>query len=176
MLYADVSLARQLELAEAYGNRAFVAMRAQVAPERGATWLAVRGAYAMYDGPESPRTQTFGLGLFEEVTASHLQELEAFFLARNAPVLHEISPLAAPSLMPLLSERGYQPLEYSNVLFQSLAANFYSEEQNNSIAHIRIIHSGTGGRIMGTHSGERLECRSTGVSRFYIRFWPGQRP
>ncbi|HEX8658432.1 MAG TPA: hypothetical protein VF690_12890, partial [Hymenobacter sp.] len=64
MLYADLSLARKLERAEARGNAGFVEVRARVAPEVGAQWIEVAGAYAMFDGPDSCLTQTFGLGLF----------------------------------------------------------------------------------------------------------------
>ncbi|GAA4352861.1 GNAT family N-acetyltransferase [Hymenobacter saemangeumensis] len=122
MLYADLSLAQKLERTEARGNAAFVETRARLLPESGACWREVAGAYAMFDGPDSPLTQTFGLGVFEEVTAGHLQELEAFFQERGAPVLHEVSPLAAPSLLPLLTARGYQPIEYTTLLFQSISA------------------------------------------------------
>jgi GNAT superfamily N-acetyltransferase len=121
MLHADLSLARKLERAEARGNAGFVEVRARVAPEVGAQWIEVAGAYAMFDGPDSFLTQTFGLGLFEDVTPAHLDELESFFRERQAPVLHEISPLASPGLLPLLTGRGYQPLEYTTVLYKALA-------------------------------------------------------
>ena len=91
-LYAGTSLTRQLELAEAHNNLAFVETQAQVDPEHGVAWLEVAGAYAMFNGPDSPLTQIFGLRVFEEVKAAHLAELESLLLARNAPMLHEVSP------------------------------------------------------------------------------------
>jgi hypothetical protein len=42
-----------------------VEARAQVAPDVGACWTEIAGAYVMFDGPASPCTQTFGLGLFQ---------------------------------------------------------------------------------------------------------------
>ena len=122
-IYADKDLSRKLERTEARANADFVETRARLYPESGATWIEVAGAYAMFDGVESPLTQTFGLGLFDEITNVQMHRLESFFTERGAPVLHEISPLADPSLLPLLSERGYHPIEFSNVMFRPLDAD-----------------------------------------------------
>lgn len=107
MIYSDKTLSQKLERAEARSNASFVESRACITPEVGATWIEVGGAYAMFDGVESPCTQTFGLGMFDEITSEHLDEIEAFFKQRGAPVFHEVSPMADPSLTPLLNERGY---------------------------------------------------------------------
>jgi hypothetical protein len=61
--FADLALARRLERAEAKSNARFVELRAGLDPGRGACWIEVCGTYAMYDGPSSPVTQTFGLGI-----------------------------------------------------------------------------------------------------------------
>ena len=66
--FADIDLARRLERAEAQGNVNFVEARAAAFPDRGATWLEVAGTYAMFDGVDSPVTQTFGLGVYEPMT------------------------------------------------------------------------------------------------------------
>ncbi|TYZ14360.1 GNAT family N-acetyltransferase [Hymenobacter lutimineralis] len=120
MLYSDRTLAQRLERTEGASNAAFVEARARLQPDSGAQWREVGGAYAMFDGPDSPLTQTFGLGLFAEAEAEHLAELEEFFLERGAPVFHEISPLADASLLALLNQRGYQPIEYTSVLYLPL--------------------------------------------------------
>jgi hypothetical protein len=91
----------------------------------------------MFDGVESPCTQTFGLGMFDEITSEHLDEIEAFFKQRGAPVFHEVSPMADPSLTPLLNERGYQPIELSTVLFREIGAVEF--EQKNSQITTRVI-------------------------------------
>ncbi|HEX2076350.1 MAG TPA: GNAT family N-acetyltransferase [Longimicrobium sp.] len=117
----DLSLARRLERTEASANAAFVATRARVQPESGATWTEVAGAYAMFDGVGSPLTQTFGLGLFADAGEAELDALEAFFHQRGAGVDHEISPLAAPALLPHLNARGYLPIELTSVLFRPVA-------------------------------------------------------
>ncbi|MCR5886624.1 GNAT family N-acetyltransferase [Hymenobacter sp. J193] len=122
MLYSDFTLSQRLERTEGRSNAAFVETRTRLQPASGATWCEVAGATAMFDGPDSPLTQTFGLGMFGEVTPSDLTALESFFQERGAPVLHEVSPLADATLLPLLTQRGYQPLEYTSVLYQPLSA------------------------------------------------------
>jgi len=116
--FADLDLARRLERTEARANAAFVDSRARLQPDSGACWIAVAGAYAMFDGVDSPLTQTFGLGVFESISDAHLDELEAFFTERGSDTFHEVSPLAGPELLARLAERGYRPIEVSNVLYR----------------------------------------------------------
>jgi len=78
------------------------------------------GAYAVFDGINSPATQTFGLGLFEELPPASLDRIERFFLDRAAPVLHEVSPLVGVATLGLLCARQYKPFEISSVLYQQL--------------------------------------------------------
>jgi len=118
--FADVALARRLERAEATSNARAVDARARVSPESGAAWIEVAGAFAMFDGPASPITQTFGLGIFQLPTIAELEAIESFYGARGAPVLHEISPLADPALVPMLCERGYQPFEFTSVMYRPI--------------------------------------------------------
>jgi GNAT superfamily N-acetyltransferase len=119
--FSDLDLARRLEHAEARANAAFVDARAALEPHLGATWIEVAGALAMFDGPTSPVTQTFGLGLFEPVDARHLDRIESFFDDRGAPVCHEISPLAGVVLMRALGDRGYHPVELTSVMCRPIA-------------------------------------------------------
>ncbi len=118
----DLSLARRLERAEGHTNARFVESRARIAPDVGATWREVGGAYAMFDGVGSPLTQTFGLGLFEPVTDAVLDELEHFFFSRGADAFHEVSPLADGSALERLNGRGYRPCEFTAVTFQRIEA------------------------------------------------------
>lgn len=119
-IFSDLSLARRLERAEGRANAEFAEARAVVEPEVGACWTEVAGCYALFDGPESFITQTFGLGLFETPTAADFERLEAFFKERGAPVYHEVSPLADPATFMLLNERGYEPFEFTSVMFRPL--------------------------------------------------------
>jgi hypothetical protein len=111
-----------LERAEGTAGARFVEARARAAPETGATWIEAAGAYAMYDGPLSPVTQTFGLGIFQTPQAEDFERIEAFFRDRGAPVFHEVSPVADKALLVMLTERGYRPVELTTILFQTLPA------------------------------------------------------
>lgn len=137
--FSDKSLSQKLERAEARANRDFVETRARIEPESGAEWIEVAGAYAMFDGIESPLTQTFGLGVFDDIGAAEMETIEAFFKKRGAPVFHEVSPLADAAIMGLLNERGYQPVELTSVMFQPISGAETIDVPANSRIETRII-------------------------------------
>jgi hypothetical protein len=140
--FADLDLARRLERTEARSNAGFIEARAKAFPDVGAEWIEVAGTYAMFDGAGSPVTQTFGLGMFEPVTAEDLEKLEQFFLERGADTFHEVCPLADPSTFALLSERGYKPIEFSNVLYQPITADLRLDAPRNEQIQVRLIGDG----------------------------------
>jgi GNAT superfamily N-acetyltransferase len=72
----------------------------------------------MFDGPASPITQTFGLGMFEPPTAADFATMEEFFATRGAPTYHEVTPLADPAALSLLNARGYEPFEFTSVMYR----------------------------------------------------------
>lgn len=137
--FADLTLARLLERAEAEASARFVEARARVMPERGAVWTEIAGTYAMFDGPASPVTQTFGFGLFAPASAEYLDQLERFFRDRGSPVFHEISPLADAAHTSLLAGRGYQPFEFTSVVYRPVGRDV-AIAANPAIA-VRIIAS-----------------------------------
>ena len=118
---SDLPLARRLERTEATANAHFVEARARAFPQSGAQWIEVAGAYAMFDAVQSPCTQTFGLALFQMPTPADMDQMEAFFRDRHAPILHEVSPLADPAILPLLASRNYHPVELTTVMFLPIA-------------------------------------------------------
>ncbi len=121
-MFADFELSARLEQAEGASCTSFVHARAIIQPEVGATSIRVAGAYVVYDGPSSPVTQTFGLGMFGPVTARDLDRIEAFFKQKQAPVFHEVSPHAGVEFFATLVERGYRPVELTSVMYRSLDA------------------------------------------------------
>src|ERR1700675_4614832 len=118
MPFSDLALAQRLERAEGHACLKFAEARRRLFPESGAEWMECGGAYAVFDGIDSPVTQTFGLGIFEELSEAALDTIEMFFLDRGAPVLHEVSPLAGVAALDLLCARRYRPIEISNVLYR----------------------------------------------------------
>ena len=114
----DIGLAQRLESTEAAANIAFVEARAMLDAAVGAAHTRVGGVAAMFDGPESPLTQTFGLGVFGRLEVPEYEKLENFFSSRSASVHHEVSPLAEPDTLVQLNTRGYSPVEMSTVLIR----------------------------------------------------------
>jgi Acetyltransferase (GNAT) family len=140
--FSDLNLSRRLELSEARSNVDYVEARANLFPESRAEWIEVAGAYAIFDGEKSPLTQTFGLGIFDPVTTAEMEEIEEFFRLREAPVFHEVSPLADPSLLTLLNERGYQPIELSSVMYRSIGGGVQLVSPRNEKIRSRLIREG----------------------------------
>src|ERR1700730_15734284 len=118
MIFADLALSRRLERAEGQACVQFAAARRRLFANSGAEWIECGGADVVFDGVDSPITQTFGLGIFEELSEASLDVIERFFLSRGAQVLHEVSPLAGVAALDLLCARNYRPVEIGNVLYR----------------------------------------------------------
>ena len=169
MIHSDRNLSRKLERTEARANANFVEARLKMFPESGAKWMEIGGAYAMFDGIESPLTQTFGLGVFDEITDAEITEIEAFFKQKNAPVFHEVSPLADASLLPLLNERGYQPVELSSVMFRPLATKNTFDLQMNPQIKTRIVKPGEE-KLWAQTSAGGWSTEAEGLADFMFEF------
>src|SRR5262245_48601882 len=141
-LFSDLSLSRRLERTEGRSNADFVEARAELNPEIGAEWIEVAGAYAMFGGKGSPVTQTFGLGVFDPVMQADLEKLEEFFQQRGAHVHHEVSPLADASLLILLNERGYQPIELTSVMYRPIGRGVQIASPRDKKVQSRLIQGG----------------------------------
>jgi hypothetical protein len=119
-LFADLDLGRRLEMTDALAGVEFARAWAQRNNFCEEVSLEVAGGRAAFGGIESPLTQAFGLGMSGPVTNSDLAALEEFYRANGSPVNIETCPLADNSLLKLLNERGYCPIEYSNVFVREL--------------------------------------------------------
>ena len=142
MTFADLQLARRLERAEGSACRGFAEARAHLDPASGATWIECAGAYAVFNGADSPVTQTFGLGIFEQPSIESMDRIERFFLDRGAPVMHEVCPLAGVATLDLLCARGYRPIEISSVLYQPLESKPDRAIGDDGEIAVRVIGSG----------------------------------
>ena len=118
MIFADLELAKRLEAAEGYGCAQFADARKKLDPTSPSTWMTCAGATVVFDGVDAPTTQTFGFGLFDELTPKALDEIERFFQDRGAEVMHEVCPFAGIRTAELLCRRGYSPIEISNVMYR----------------------------------------------------------
>ena len=168
MTLSDRDLAKRLERTEARSNVSFVEARAEMSPVSGAEWIETAGVYAMFDGIESPLTQTFGLGIFETATHEILEKLETFFVERNAPVYHEVSPMADASLINLLNERGYQPIELTSVMFLPVAEIKFDSATNPKIK-TRIVETGEE-KLWAQTSADGWATEMEGLAEFMFEF------
>src|SRR5437879_4711851 len=107
MVFADAVLARRIETAEAANARGCAPAGAEV--------LDIAGGCAIFVGVDSPLTQAVGIGLSGPVSHAELDRLESFFRSRGSRGSIDFCPLADPSLMALLADRGYRALEFNNV-------------------------------------------------------------
>jgi GNAT superfamily N-acetyltransferase len=137
--FADIELARRLERTEAQGSVNFIEARVKAFPKMGAQWIEVAGAYAMLDAPGSPASQTFGLGVFQSITSEDLDKLEHFFQSKGAEVFHEVCPMADQSVFTLIRERGYQPIEFSNVLYRPITPDLRLHATRNEHINVRVV-------------------------------------
>jgi len=141
-VFADRELACRLDRSEGLSSARFVEARRRLAPSSLADWIEVAGTYAMFDGPSSPLTQTFGLGLVAEATDADLDRLESFFRERRAPVSHEVSPLAGVSLHDRLAQRGYRPIEFTSVMYLPVPSAYPTNVGLDPRLRTRVIQSG----------------------------------
>ncbi len=130
---SDLALSRRLERAEGYACLQSAEARRRLFPDSGADWMECAGAYAVFDGPNSPVTQSFGLGIFEELSAVSLDTIERFFFDRGAPADHEVSPFAGTAAIGLLCARHYRPIEISNVLYRAVEEPAADQDRNISV-------------------------------------------
>jgi GNAT superfamily N-acetyltransferase len=122
-LIVDLALAARLERTEAITNSRFVEARQRSDSKSNGAWIEVAGTHAMFDGPDSPCTQTFGLGIHEAPSEADLEIIESFFAERGAAVHHEVAPLVPPELIVLLNDRDYHPIEFTNVMCRRIGPN-----------------------------------------------------
>jgi len=138
IIFSDKTLAQRIERVDGLSNAAFVETRAKLFPESKAGWRGIGGAFAMFDSPQSPLTQVFALGLFQDVSTDLMEEIEDFFRRHNASVFIEVCPLADVSVSNLLHERGYQPVEQSNVLVKLIDEEPLLKPQSD--VQVRLTH------------------------------------
>lgn len=117
--FVDLDLARRLEMAETILPDCYEALR-RYGPSDPVALLKVAGGYAFCCGPDYPVNQIVGMGLYDEVTAADLDQLEDFFRSRGVPCSVVLSPLAHASLRAMLGERGYSIAEFNTVLIRRI--------------------------------------------------------
>lgn len=119
-LLVDYALAARLEDAQAW-RAVYYAEASQVsrAASDGAR-LTVAGAPIIYGGAGIPVNRAIGVGMHGPVTDEDLDTIEAFYEQRHADTVIDLCPLADPSLISLLTTRGYSIHAWMSMLFMPL--------------------------------------------------------
>ena len=113
MTYADLALARRLELNEARNAAELSRVYGEETPRIG-------GGEVAFGGPGSPLSHAVGVAMQGPVTAGELDELEDFSRSRGTLINVDLCPLADPSLAELLGKRCYRIAEFNNVLVRAV--------------------------------------------------------
>jgi GNAT superfamily N-acetyltransferase len=120
-------LARRIEHAEA---RFVAACSDATQARRGDTAGFTRplaDGIASFAEAGSPFTKVAGLGFAGLPDVAELDEIEAAFAERDAPVQVELSQLADPSIGAFLTDRGYRLESYENVLGRRIGDGDFPE-------------------------------------------------
>jgi ribosomal protein S18 acetylase RimI-like enzyme len=118
-LFVSTAVAARVERAEAEFMRA--CSRASGARYGVASFqVAIAGGVATYAGAESPYNKVAGVGFDALPTEDELSDLERRYAEHKAYASFEVSTLADPSMVELLTERGYQLVSFENVLIRNL--------------------------------------------------------
>lgn len=137
------SLAERIESAQVQNQRDYADTYSALKHSEECVFMQVGKAGALFAGADSPLTQSFGLGLGEEMQQPEAQSraidtLEEFFFAYNVPVNIELANLTPLDLTILLGRRGYTVCEYSHVLgfdLSLLEGPLSAIPDNGNIAH-----------------------------------------
>ena len=122
MLFADLDLARRLELADAAKHIDYAEARAKLLGTGCCAWERVGGGYAIFAGLDNPYSRVVGLGLAGPVSEAAFEQSEAFYRRRSAQPAFSLCPLADPTLLEHLNRHGYQVEMFMHVWYRPLAA------------------------------------------------------
>lgn len=124
ILHADTDLAARIEAAVVEDFVAFGEQASAAYPEDEPAMLEVGGGVALFLGRASPMNQATGLGFARRVLPADIADIEMFFEARDTEPSLMLAPLAHPSLIDAVADRGFRPSGFENVLGMRLDDDF----------------------------------------------------
>lgn len=120
MLFASEELAARIERAEA-GLVADAARRTAERLPAGAAFVEpIGGGFAVFTEVGSPITKVAGVGFGDPPGEAELSAVEARYAERGCAVRFEVSTLADPAIVAMLTGRGYTLVGFENVLGRPL--------------------------------------------------------
>jgi GNAT superfamily N-acetyltransferase len=121
MIHSDLALAIRLEQAAAAFGYDAVQTHRGLFPQSSAEAVAFGSGVSLFLNEESPLTQVRGAGMSGVMAASDVDEMEAFFNERMAPVTITVTPFADSALLTHLSRRGYEFGCFLNTLVRDVS-------------------------------------------------------
>ena len=140
MILITDELAQRLELAEAADAAACAEAACQIDDERCAAVASAAGGFLTFCGPASPLTHAVGVGMLGPVTVEEIEQIEDFFVSRDAPVTIDVTPHTHTSVRDMLNDRGYRISDFSNVLVRAVRQD-ESPPQYPSRAQVRTARA-----------------------------------
>jgi GNAT superfamily N-acetyltransferase len=137
-LFADHHLARRIESLEVKALKETGKIVRELEGESAADWIELAGACSLHAGANSVIGRAKGFGMSGEITRDQLDLFERFHAERGSRLSIYLCPLADPSALRVLGERGYAADSFVNVLALSLrdAAEFGSSESGVGVEKI----------------------------------------
>jgi hypothetical protein len=120
MFFADLGLARRLELADAAKHIDYAGARAKLLGTGCCAWERIGKGYAIFAGLGNPYSRVVGLGLAGPVGEAEFEQCEAFYRRRGTQPAFSLCPLADPTLLEHLNRHGYQVEMFMHVWYRPL--------------------------------------------------------
>lgn len=121
LITGSYTLARRLEASDALNAALAAEAQARRRPSSGSTAITVAGGSVAFAGVGSPLTHAIGVGMSAPVSSADLDQIESFYRERGSQINIDLCPLADPSLLELLGQRGYRCVEFNNVMVRRIA-------------------------------------------------------
>jgi hypothetical protein len=84
--------------------------------------VQIGGGVAIYAGVDSPLSEATGIGIDSRAGKAEVDALTRYYAERDMSARVRVSPLADGNFVRALVSRGFEPLEYENLLVADLAA------------------------------------------------------
>jgi GNAT superfamily N-acetyltransferase len=141
MEFVSHDVARRVEGVDAVIDRDYALRYAKDIGITGEPAIEIAGGWASFAGIDSPLTQAFGIGMSGVVTESEMERLEEFYSSRASRVNLEVCPYVDPSLIELLGDRVYRPVEFSHVLLRPVTLQDIAQAPTASTLKVREVAS-----------------------------------
>jgi GNAT superfamily N-acetyltransferase len=138
-MHVSHALARRVETVDAIVNRDYARCYFRFFESDGEPAIEVAGGWASFAGLGSPLTQVFGAGMSGKVSETEFQRMEQFYASRGSAVNIEVCPYVDKSLIEMLGERGYHPVEFSHVFLRRLTSDESINPSNSGDVAISIV-------------------------------------